>query len=92
MAELRERFLARASETLMSSIDYEETLRNVARLAVPEIADWCAVDLIDENGARQRVADRRCGVANARRILGDRLRSLAGGWAGGIGSPPVRGR
>ncbi len=29
-AELRERFLARASETLMSSIDYEETLRNVA--------------------------------------------------------------
>jgi PAS domain S-box-containing protein len=55
-AELRERFLARASETLMSSIDYEETLRNVARLAVPEIADWCAVDLIDENGVRQRVA------------------------------------
>jgi PAS domain S-box-containing protein len=55
-AELRERFLAKASETLMSSIDYEETLRNVAWLAVPEIADWCAVDLIDETGARQRVA------------------------------------
>jgi serine phosphatase RsbU (regulator of sigma subunit) len=39
----------------MSSLDYEETLRNVAWLAVPEIADWCAVDLVDEDGARQRV-------------------------------------
>lgn len=56
IAELRERFLARASETLMSSIDYEETLRNVAWLAVPEIADWCAVDLCDPAGGFQRVA------------------------------------
>lgn len=54
-AELRERFLARATATLMSSIDYQETLRNVAWLAVPEIADWCAVDLVDEIGARQQV-------------------------------------
>jgi PAS domain S-box-containing protein len=55
LAELRDRFMARATETLMSSLDDEETLRNVARLAVPEIADWCAVELIDERGARQRV-------------------------------------
>ena len=54
-AELRERFLARATETLMSSLDYQETLRNVAWLAVPEVADWCAVDLVDEFGARQQV-------------------------------------
>jgi PAS domain S-box-containing protein len=54
-AELRDRFLARASATLMSSLDYEETLRNVAWLAVPEIADWCAVDLVDDEGVRQRV-------------------------------------
>jgi PAS domain S-box-containing protein len=53
--ELRDRFLAKASDTLMCSLDYEETLRNVAWLAVPEIADWCAVDLVDEAGARQRV-------------------------------------
>ncbi len=50
VAELRDRFMARASETLMSSLDYEETLRNVAWLAVPEIADWCTVELIDERG------------------------------------------
>jgi serine phosphatase RsbU (regulator of sigma subunit) len=55
VAELRDRFMARASDTLMSSLDYEETLRNVAWLAVPEIADWCAVELVDERGARQQI-------------------------------------
>jgi PAS domain S-box-containing protein len=54
-AELRDHFLAEASATLMSSLDYEETLRNVAWLAVPEIADWCAVDLVDEAGSRQQL-------------------------------------
>jgi PAS domain S-box-containing protein len=56
VAELRDRFMAQASETLMSSLDYEETLRNVAWLAVPEIADWCAVELVDERGSRQQIA------------------------------------
>jgi serine phosphatase RsbU (regulator of sigma subunit) len=54
-AELQEAFLTRATETLMSSLDYQETLRNVAWLAVPEVADWCAVDLVDERGMRQQV-------------------------------------
>jgi PAS domain S-box-containing protein len=54
-AELRERFLAQVTDTLMSSIDYAETLGNVAWLAVPEIADWCAVDLLDEQGGREQV-------------------------------------
>ena len=55
-AELRSAFLAQASSTLASSLDYEQTLRNVAELAVPEIADWCAVDLLDEDGDRRTVA------------------------------------
>jgi PAS domain S-box-containing protein len=55
-SELRSRFLAQASATLASSLDYEQTLRNVAELAVPEIADWCAVDLLDEDGDRKTVA------------------------------------
>jgi PAS domain S-box-containing protein len=54
-AELRSRFLSRAGEILAASLDYEETLANVAWLAVPEIADWCAVDLFDEHGHRQSV-------------------------------------
>jgi PAS domain S-box-containing protein len=48
-------FLAEASRILASSLDYEETLRNVAELAVPELGDWCAVDLL-EDGVIRRVA------------------------------------
>jgi signal transduction histidine kinase len=54
--EHRSRFLAAAAAALSSSLDYERTLRTIAQLAVPEIADWCAVDIIDEEGALQRVA------------------------------------
>lgn len=49
------RFLAEASMVLARSLDYETTLRLVAELAVPEIADWCAVDLL-EDGVIRRVA------------------------------------
>ena len=45
-AELGHRFLARASQELSRSLDYLQTLRAVARLAVPTIADWCAVDVL----------------------------------------------
>jgi PAS domain S-box-containing protein len=55
-AELRSEFLADASAALASSLDYEQTLRNVAELAVPDIADWCAVDLLDDDGDRRTVA------------------------------------
>jgi len=56
VAEMREGFLSRATATLMASLDYEETLRHVVQLAVPEVADWCAVDLLDPRGQRQQVA------------------------------------
>jgi len=49
-------FLAEASAALGNSLDYEETLRTVAQLAVPQIADWCAVDVVDEHGEVQRLA------------------------------------
>jgi PAS domain S-box-containing protein len=55
-AERQNAFLAQASAVLASSLDYEQTLRNVAELAVPDFADWCAVDLVDEDGDRRRVA------------------------------------
>ncbi len=74
IAELRDRFLARATETLMSSLDYEETLRNVAWLAVPEIADWCAVELVDERGTRQRVVVAHLDPAKLE--LAERLRAF----------------
>ncbi len=55
-AALRMEFLARASQILAASLDYQETLRNVAGLTVPQIADWCAVDLFTADGAREPVA------------------------------------
>ena len=54
--QLRSEFLAQAGATLVSSLDYQQTLRNVAGLAVPQLADWCAVDLFDEDGVREPVA------------------------------------
>jgi len=39
------RFLAYANELFASSLDYEATLSNLTRAAVPAIADWCAVDI-----------------------------------------------
>jgi signal transduction histidine kinase/ActR/RegA family two-component response regulator len=52
----RAEFLAQASAALASSLDYEATLRTVAQLAVPDIADWCAVDVVDDRHELRRVA------------------------------------
>jgi signal transduction histidine kinase len=50
------RYLAEASKILSSSLDYQTTLNTVAELAVPQIADWCAVDILDSAGKLQQVA------------------------------------
>ncbi len=71
-AELRSHLLAEASMILGSSLDYAQTLRNVAWSAVPQLADWCAVDLFASNGTREHVA-----VAHSdpvRLALAERLR------------------
>jgi PAS domain S-box-containing protein len=49
-------FLAEAGIALGSSLDYEATLASVAQLAVPRIADWCAVDILDGDGRLKHVA------------------------------------
>lgn len=41
-------FLAEASDVLAESLDYETTLSSVAGLVVPELADWCSVDILEE--------------------------------------------
>jgi PAS domain S-box-containing protein len=46
----RQAFLAEASDVLGSSLDHEDTLRRVARLAVSGIADWCIVYVLEEGG------------------------------------------
>ena len=42
-------FLARASAELSGSLDYRATLSKVASLAVPRLADWCAVDIVEND-------------------------------------------
>ena len=49
-------FLARASELLGSSLDYESTLERLAQLAVPELADEVLIDMVAEEGGLRRVA------------------------------------
>jgi PAS domain S-box-containing protein len=47
LSEEARRFLAGAAQVLASSLDYEESLRSVARLAVPCLADWCVIDVLE---------------------------------------------
>jgi PAS domain S-box-containing protein len=50
-----QKFVAEASELLASSLDYETTLSNLATLAVPRFADWCSIDMVDEDGSINRL-------------------------------------
>ena len=52
----RSRFIAEANDLFAQSLDYEQTLRNLAAMAVPRLADWCAVDMIDPDGTVRRLA------------------------------------
>ena len=54
--ERRALFLAEISRTLFESLDYEQTLSTVARLAMPELGAWCVVDILDGEGEVRRLA------------------------------------
>jgi PAS domain S-box-containing protein len=55
-AEEWQRFLATSSARLNLSLDYATTLREITALLVPRIADWCAIDLVSEDGQVTRTA------------------------------------
>lgn len=55
-AQRRLAFLVEASEILSSSLEYETRLESLAQLAVPYLADWCVIDMLQENGAIHRLA------------------------------------
>jgi PAS domain S-box-containing protein len=50
------KFLAEASKSLSSLVDYKSTLQQVAQLAVSGFADWCSVHMLDAHGILQRLA------------------------------------
>jgi PAS domain S-box-containing protein len=70
-ARVRADFLARAGSLLDDSLDYEATLAAVAEIAIPEIADWCGVSILDVHGALQQVAAAH--VDPVQRELGEEL-------------------
>jgi PAS domain S-box-containing protein len=54
--EQAQQFLAEASQVLSSSLDYQTTLTSIAQLIVPQVADWCTVHLVEEDGSVQSLA------------------------------------
>ena len=55
-SEQRLRFLADASKILGASLDTAVTLKAIAALAVPQLADWCAVELVGSTGEGEQLA------------------------------------
>ena len=54
--EQAQQFLSEASAVLASSLDYQTTLEQVAQLTVPELADWCTVHIVEEDGRIDQIA------------------------------------
>lgn len=54
-AEERQQFLDKASLILSSSIDYSTTLKNIAKLIIPYLADYCRIVVFDENNLIKEV-------------------------------------
>jgi signal transduction histidine kinase len=52
----RSAFLAEASRELAASLEYEATLQSLCRVVVPELADACSVDILDDTGSLRRLA------------------------------------
>ena len=49
-------FLADATQELSRSLNWEATIQRVARLAVPDLADWCSVDVLEADGSLSLIA------------------------------------
>jgi PAS domain S-box-containing protein len=54
-AEVHTRVLAESGRFLSASLDYQQTLHNVAQAAIPGLVDWCMVELIDRDGHREQI-------------------------------------
>jgi len=66
-AEEAQRFLVEAGATLGSSLDYRTTLAALAKMAVPRIADWARVDIVEDGKLRtlavEHVDERKVALA-----------------------------
>ncbi|BCL39246.1 PAS domain-containing protein [Nostoc sp. MS1] len=54
-AEVALRYIAQTTNTISSSLDYEQTLEQIAKISVPQLADWCSIEIINEDGSIRRL-------------------------------------
>ncbi|MEH2444775.1 MAG: PAS domain S-box protein [Nostoc sp.] len=54
-AEETLRYIGQISSVLSTSLDYEQTLQQIAKISVPHLADWCSVDILNEDGSIRRL-------------------------------------
>jgi PAS domain S-box-containing protein len=74
--------LAAAGPSLSASLDYEETLEGITSLLVPELADWCLLDIVEDDGSVNQLA-----AAHAEEEKEDLLRRLREHRQFGEGDP-----
>ncbi len=63
--EREQKFLAEAGAVLSSSLDYEQTLVDVAGLIVRDLADWCMIDVVEPDGQPKRLVAVSADPSNA---------------------------
>ncbi len=70
-SERRARIIANASSILDESLDYAETLKNLAHLVVPDLADFCFIDMLEPEGHLRSIE-----AAHADPRVGNEARAL----------------
>jgi PAS domain S-box-containing protein len=71
-ARRRLTLLAAAGPALAASLDYEQTLEDITRLLVPELADWCLLDIVEDDGSVNQLAAAH--AEEEKEVLLDRLK------------------
>jgi GAF domain-containing protein/anti-sigma regulatory factor (Ser/Thr protein kinase) len=61
----RERFLGGLTRALAVALDYDGLLAELARLAVPELGDWCWIDVVEDDGSVRNVVTEHADPAKA---------------------------
>src|SRR5205085_5231805 len=84
-SEEQVRFLARASELLVASLGWEETVAAIASLAVPELAGYLVIDILDDDGVLRHVV-----AAHADPELSDLVDELRRKYPPTVPSHPVQ--
>ena len=87
----RASFLAEASRVLSASLDYEATLRSVARVAIPYLADYVLVDVLETAGQLRRLAAAHTDPLAEERLAAQRPRASEGAAASALDGVIERG-